>query len=160
MAKKETKNNDVNINDIDSMVADVKKLAMKKQNKTAKKTQVSVKKKNTENVNKQTKPTDDNIAKSVEETEIGKIDNKIGPEPPIILESKEDFDKVYKEQTDNTKDTEEKIENKEDNEDFSFIDELKQEKPNGKEPQKKSIKISSYGQAYTPTWCGYGYTEK
>ena len=33
--------------------------------------------------------------KEIEETEIGKIDNKIGPKVPIVLNSEEDRDKVY-----------------------------------------------------------------
>lgn len=34
--------------------------------------------------------------KQIKETEIGNIDNEIGPKEPIILNSEEDFDKVYK----------------------------------------------------------------
>ena len=40
---------------------------------------------------------DEEEQKQIEETEIGKIDNEIGPKEPIILNSEEDFDKVYKE---------------------------------------------------------------
>ena len=47
--------------------------------------------------------------KKIEETEIGKIDNEIGPKEPIILNSEEDFDKVYKEEIEETP-IEEKVE--------------------------------------------------
>ena len=42
---------------------------------------------------------ENNKEKQIEETEIGKINNEIGPKEPIILNSEEDFDKVYKEET-------------------------------------------------------------
>ena len=50
--------------------------------------------------------------KKIEETEIGKIDNEIGPNVPITLNSKEDFDNVYKEEIEETP-TEEPKENEE-----------------------------------------------
>lgn len=50
--------------------------------------------------------------KKIEETEIGKIDNEIGPKVPITLNSKEDFDNVYKEEIEETP-TEEPKENEE-----------------------------------------------
>ena len=42
---------------------------------------------------------ENNKEKQIEETEIGKINNEIGPNEPLILNSEEDFDKVYKEET-------------------------------------------------------------
>lgn len=145
MAKKETKNNDVNINDIDSMVADVKKLAMKKQQKTAKKTKE--KKVETTVAKKEKKTTADKPIQEeliIEET-AANVENNTKSE-----EKKEEnsINEVEAEKNDKT------------NDDLSFIDKVKEEKPVKQEPQKKSIKITPYGQAYTPTWCGYGYTEK
>ena len=169
MAKKENKNNDVNINDIDSMVADVKKLAMKKQQKTKEKKVETIVAK------KEKKTTADKPIQ--EELIIEETDDKPIQEELIIEETadKPIQEELIIEETaanveNNTKSEEKKEENnineveteKNDktNDDLSFIDKVKEEKPVKQEPQKKSIKITPYGQAYTPTWCGYGYTEK
>ena len=66
---------------------------------------------------------DEEEQKQIEETEIGKIDNEIGTKEPIIVNSKEDFDKVYKEDN-------KEIENEEVNEEIK--EEIKEEKPTEK----------------------------
>lgn len=82
----------------------------------------------------------DEEQKQIEETEIGKIDNEIGPKEPIILNSEEDFDKVYKEDN-------KEIENEDVNEETN--EEIKEEKPTEKveeitEEEQKPEKTSHF----------------
>ena len=64
----------------------------------------------------------------IEETEIGNIDNEIGPKEPIILNSEEDFDKLYKEE--------------------------KKEKSKNKNKSKRM----TYEEMFGHTWMGYGFS--
>ena len=76
---------------------------------------------------------EENENEVIEETEIGNIDNEIGPKEPIILNSEEDFDKVYNEE----KPIEEKKE----------------------EPKKKNkSKRMTYEEMFGHTWMGYGFS--
>jgi hypothetical protein len=136
---------DVNINDIDAMLEEMKNLVL--EDNTQEKINVDVASEedfssiekietqqvedtleetvneDTEMVN-ETKPTSEEKKEDViiEETEIGNIDNEIGPKEPIILNSEEDFDKVYEE-----------------------------EKPKSKK--------RTYQDMFGGTWMGYGYSE-
>ena len=83
---------------------------------------------------------DEEEQKQIEETEIGKIDNEMGTKEPIIVNSKEDFDKVYKEDN-------KEIENEEVNEEIK--EEIKEEKPTEKleeiiEEEQKPEKTSHF----------------
>ena len=84
---------------------------------------------------------EENENEVIEETEIGNIDSEIGPKEPIILNSKEDFDKVYKEE----KPIEEKP-----------IEEEKKEESK----KENKAKRKSYEEMFGHNWMGYGYSNE
>ena len=160
--KKQTKSqkskkveNDIDINNIDAMFEDMKNLVLEKveekeetkdivvahedandeeiMNKDNVVISDEIKEKTEEEVTKEENENEVIEENKIEETEIGNIDNEIGPKEPIILNSEEDFDKVYIEE----KPIEEKKE----------------------EPKKKNkSKRMTYEEMFGHTWMGYGFS--
>ena len=142
--------NDIDINNIDVMFEDMKNLVLEKveekeetkdivvahedandeeiMNKDNVVISDEIKEKTEEEVTKE-----ENENEVIEENKIGNIDNEIGTKEPIILNSEEDFDKVYIEE----KPIEEKKE----------------------EPKKKNkSKRMTYEEMFGHTWMGYGFS--
>lgn len=139
--------NDIDINNIDVMFEDMKNLVLEKveEKEETKDIVVAHEDANDEEImNKDNvvisdeikEKTEEEVTKEenkIEETEIGNIDNEIGTKEPIILNSEEDFDKVYIEE----KPIEEKKE----------------------EPKKKNkSKRMTYEEMFGHTWMGYGFS--
>lgn len=147
--------NDIDINNIDVMFEDMKNLVLEKveekeetkdivvahedandeeiMNKDNVVISDEIKEKTEEEVTKEENENEVIEENKIEETEIGNIDNEIGPKEPIILNSEEDFDKVYIEE----KPIEEKKE----------------------EPKKKNkSKRMTYEEMFGHTWMGYGFS--
>ena len=142
--------NDIDINNIDVMFEDMKNLVLEKveekeetkdivvahedandeeiMNKDNVVISDEIKEKTEEEVTKE-----ENENEVIEETEIGNIDNEIGTKEPIILNSEEDFDKVY-------------IEEKP-------IEEKKEESE-----KKNKSKRMTYEEMFGHTWMGYGFS--
>lgn len=147
--------NDIDINNIDVMFEDMKNLVLEKveekeetkdivvahedandeeiMNKDNVVISDEIKEKTEEEVTKEENENEVIEENKIEETEIGNIDNEIGTKEPIILNSEEDFDKVYIEE----KPIEEKKE----------------------EPKKKNkSKRMTYEEMFGHTWMGYGFS--
>ena len=112
--------NDIDINNIDAMFEDMKNLVLEKVEEKEETKNIVVAHEDTndeeivnyDNENKDNvvisdeikEKTEEEVTKEenenevIEEKEIGNIDNEIGPKEPIILNSEEDFDKVYNEE--------------------------------------------------------------
>lgn len=152
--------NDIDINNIDAMFEDMKNLVLEKveekeetkdivaahedtndeeimnytnENKDNVVISDEIKEKTEEEVTKEENENEVIEENKIEETEIGNIDNEIGTKEPIILNSEEDFDKVYEEE----KPIEEKKE------------ELK---------KKNKSKRMTYEEMFGHTWMGYGFS--
>ena len=147
--------NDIDINNIDVMFEDMKNLVLEKveekeetkdivvahedandeeiMNKDNVVISDEIKEKTEEEVTKEENENEVIEENKIEETESGNIDNEIGTKEPIILNSEEDFDKVYIEE----KPIEEKKE----------------------EPKKKNkSKRMTYEEMFGHTWMGYGFS--
>lgn len=147
--------NDIDINNIDVMFEDMKNLVLEKDEEKEETKDIvvahedandeeimnkdnvvisdEIKEKTEEEVTKEENENEVIEENKIEETEIGNIDNEIGTKEPIILNSEEDFDKVYIEE----KPIEEKKE----------------------EPKKKNkSKRMTYEEMFGHTWMGYGFS--
>lgn len=152
--------NDIDINNIDAMFEDMKNLVLEKvEEKEETKSIVAahedvkdeeivnylneskdnvvisdeIKEKTEEEVTKEENENEVIEENKIEETEIGNIDNEIGPKEPIILNSEEDFDKVYEEE--------------------KPIEEKKEESK-----KKNKSKRMTYEEMFGHTWMGYGFS--
>ena len=147
--------NDIDINNIDVMFEDMKNLVLEKVEEKEETKDIvvahedandeeimnkdnvvildEIKEKTEEEVTMEENENEVIEENKIEETEIGNIDNEIGTKEPIILNSEEDFDKVYIEE----KPIEEKKE----------------------EPKKKNkSKRMTYEEMFGHTWMGYGFS--
>ena len=142
--------NDIDINNIDVMFEDMKNLVLEKveekeetkdivvahedandeeiMNKDNVVISDEIKEKTEEEVTKEENENEVIEENKIEETEIGNIDNEIGTKEPIILNSEEDFDKVYIEE--------------------------KKEEPKKKNKSKRM----TYEEMFGHTWMGYGFS--
>ena len=128
---------EIDINNIDSMVDDMKKLALEKPKE--------------EKENKGTFPK--KPKKEKQEASDTPIEKTAIEETPQIEEVVETSSEIAVEEVVETP--------KENEEDLSFIDEIKdknEEKPKETKP-KETKKKMTYESMFGPTWCGYGFTE-
>jgi len=127
---------EIDINNIDSMVDDMKKLALEKPKE--------------EKENKGTFP------------KKPKKEKQEASDTPIEKTAIEESPQIEEVETSSEIAVEEVVETpKENEEDLSFIDEIKdknEEKPKETKP-KEAKKKMTYESMFGPTWCGYGFTE-
>jgi len=127
---------EIDINNIDSMVDDMKKLALEKPKE--------------EKENKGTFP------------KKPKKEKQEASDTPIEKTAIEESPQIEEVETSSEIAVEEVVETpKENEEDLSFIDEIKdknEEKPKETKP-KEAKKKMTYDSMFGPTWCGYGFTE-
>ena len=76
--------------------------------------------------------------KNLQETEIGKIDNEIGPKQPIVVNSKEDVDKIYNEENKVDPEIHDAVEK------IDFVNDLVENKKEKSEEKSDKLKESHF----------------